>query len=136
MTVSQSPYLGLIAAVFGTIPSAFGINSVLRPDHALSFFHFEDLRTPGDEQLVKYLMIVYGVRDVFMGLALWLTLYFGTRKALGAVMIGTGLVAIADGVVCKMHGTGEWDHWGYSPVLFGIGLLLMGAVDSNKVKGN
>lgn len=41
-------------------------------------------------------------------------------------MIGTGLVAIVDGIVCQMHGIGQWDHWNYPPILFVSGALLMG----------
>lgn len=129
MPASTSTILGLAANVFGATFVAFGINAILRPEHALSFFHFADLRTPGDQKLIDYLMIVYGVRDVFMGAAIWLTLYFGSRKALGGVLVGCGGVAFVDGVVCKLHGFGEWDHWGYAPMVAAVGLVSFGILD-------
>ncbi|KUL83843.1 hypothetical protein ZTR_06579 [Talaromyces verruculosus] len=129
MRLSESVFFSFFGVIFGAVFTGFGINCVVRPDHALSFFYFEDLRVPGDQQLVDYLMIVYGARDIFMGVALWITLYFGSRKALGGTMIACGAIAIVDGIVCKMHGFGEWDHWGYSPMLVITGLVTMGVLD-------
>ncbi|EED23849.1 integral membrane protein, putative [Talaromyces stipitatus ATCC 10500] len=118
MRISESSFFTFASFLFGAISTGFGINSFLRPNHALSFFHFDDLRTSGDQQLVDYLMFIYGARDIFMGVT-----------ALGAVTIASGAVAVVDGFVCKLHGIGEWDHWGYSPMIIVTGLVLMGVLD-------
>jgi hypothetical protein len=123
--MSQSPSLSLLTAVMGIIPISFGINAILRPEHALTFFEFEPPVAPRDRSLVDNLMIVYGVRDIFMGLAVYAAGFFGTRKSLGWTLIATSAVAIADGAVCWSNGHGEWNHWGYAPVLAIIGGLLV-----------
>ena len=129
MPISQSRILSVLANASGIIPTAFGVNCLFRPEHALGFFYFQNLRTPGDEQLVRYLMIVYGARDIFMGAAIWVALYFGARKAAGGILVAISAVAVADGTACKMNGFGEWDHWGYAPMVCGLGLVAMGVFD-------
>jgi len=40
-----------------------------------------------------------------------------------------GLVAMVDGVACMGRGANrkaEWGHWGYAPMLIGVGGLLAG----------
>ncbi|RDX54656.1 hypothetical protein K466DRAFT_584226 [Polyporus arcularius HHB13444] len=127
MAISRSPILLLAAAAFGTIFVGFGINAILRPAHALTFFEFA--RPPAsaaDRQLVDSLMIIYGARDVFMGLAIYAAAYFGNRKALGSIVLAASAVAAVDGAVCKMNGEGEWAHWGYAPMVALVGALLLG----------
>lgn len=75
-------------------------------------------------------MIIYGARDVFMGLAVYATVYFGDRKALGWILISGSAVAFVDGAVClRQIGSGQWNHWGYAPVLTVLGGLLLGILD-------
>lgn len=50
----------------GIVPIGFGVNAILRPAHALTFFEFEPPLAPQDRSLVDSLMVVYGVRDIFM----------------------------------------------------------------------
>jgi hypothetical protein len=110
----------------GIVPIAFGINAILRPAHALTFFEFEPPLAPADRSLVDSLMVVYGVRDIFMGLAIYAAGFLGTRKSLGWTLIATSAVAVADGAVCWAQGRGQWNHWGYAPVVAVIGGLLVG----------
>jgi hypothetical protein len=128
--MSQSPYISLLTTVMGIIPIGIGINAILRPAHALSLFEFERPVAPRDQSLVDSLMIVYGARDVFMGLAISAAGFFGTRKSLGWTLIASSGVAIADGAVCWSHGLGAWNHWGFVPVLAIIGGLLVRQSDS------
>jgi len=74
-------------------------------------------------------MIVYGARDIFMGLALYAAAYTGNRKTLGWITLAGSAVAFVDGVVCWQAGKGEWNHWGYAPMLTVVGGLLLGALD-------
>lgn len=128
--VSRSPLLRFAASLFGTIFIGFGINAIVRPENALTFFEFEPPVIPATRQLVDGLMVIYGARDVFMGLAIYAAVYFGTRKALGSILVAASGVAFVDGAVCWAHvGTGHWNHWGYAPVISVVGSLLLGALD-------
>lgn len=75
-----------------------------------------------------------------MGLAIYSAAYFGDdedkqkkNKALGWILIAGSGVAFVDGGVCKMIvGKGEWNHWGYAPVLAAVGLGLLGVLDRER----
>ncbi|KAH1487986.1 hypothetical protein LV164_008190 [Aspergillus fumigatus] len=129
--MSQSASVSLLTTVVGFIPISFGINAILRPEHALTFFEFEPPVAPSDRSLVDNLMIIYGVRDIFMGLAIYAAGFLGTRKSLGWTLIATSAVAFVDGAVCWSQGHGQWNHWGYAPVLAIIGGLLVGSDGKN-----
>lgn len=124
---SGLPALTIAASVFGTIFVGFGVNAILRPAHALTFFEYA---TPpagaADRQLVDSLMVIYGVRDVFMGAAIYAAAYYNNRKTLGWLLVAGSGVAFADGAVCKANGAGEWAHWGYAPMLTAVGGFLLG----------
>lgn len=117
--------LRVAATVFGTIFIGFGVNAVLRPAHALTFFELAPPKGAADARVVDALLAVYGVRDVFMGAAIYAAAYFGHRKALGWIVLAASAVAFADGLICKFNGQGEWNHWGYAPMVAGVGSLLL-----------
>jgi hypothetical protein len=124
--LSQSSGLRSIGLLFGAIPIGFGINAILRPDHALTFFEFEPPALPADKALVNSLMVVYGIRDIFMGVAVFAAAYHRAHKTMGWILIAIGGVAFGDGLVCYQAGKGEWNHWGYAPVLAVVGSLFLG----------
>jgi len=127
---SQSPSLLIGASVFATIFVGFGINAILRPRNALSFFEFEAPASASDKNVVDGLMVIYGARDIFMGVAIYSATYFGDRKSLGWILIAGSGVAFVDGAVCRaMVGKGEWNHWSYAPVLTAVGSVLLGILD-------
>jgi Domain of unknown function (DUF4267) len=127
---SHSPSLRVVASVFATIFIGFGVNAILRPQNALEFFEFEVPASASDKKVVDGLMIIYGARDIFMGLAIYLTAYFGDRKLLGWILIAGSGVAFVDGAVCRVQiGKGEWNHWSYAPILTAVGSVLLGALD-------
>lgn len=65
-----------------------------------------------------------------MALAVYVTAWYNHRQSVGWLMIATAAVAFVDGVVVKAQiGRGEWNHWGYAPVLAVIGSLLLGVAD-------
>ncbi|KAL0569326.1 hypothetical protein V5O48_012632 [Marasmius crinis-equi] len=121
--------LVLASTMFATIWVGFGINAILRPDHALTFFEFSPPAGASDKQLVNSLMFVYGVRDIFMGLACYAAAFTGNKRTLGWILLAGSGVAFADGFVCYQAGKGEWNHWGYAPMLTIVGALLIGASD-------
>ncbi len=125
--LSQSPILPLAASIFATIFVGFGINGITRPENALEFFEFEPPASAADKKLVDGLMIVYGARDVLMGLAIYSAAYFGDRKTLGCILIAASGMAFVDGAVCRTQvGRGEWNHWGYAPVMAAVGIASLG----------
>lgn len=129
MTVSQSRALYLAATAFATLFVGFGVNAVIRPDHALTFFELKPPSAPADHRLVNSLMAVYGVRDIFMGLAIYAATFSGTARSLGWILISASAVAFADGAVCWTHGQGQWSHWSYAPIVTVVGSLLLGVFD-------
>jgi len=127
MAISQSFLLVIASTIFGTIFIAGGVNAILRPEHALSFFELSYPSVPSLRPVIDALMLVYGVRDIFMGLAMYATAYFDNKEALGWIVIAGSAVAFADGIACKVYvGKGEWGHWGYAPMLTVVGGLLAG----------
>lgn len=130
MAVSSSPYLLVAATLFATIFVGFGLNGIFRPRSAFEVFEFDFPATPADQKLVNSLMVLYGVRDLFMGVAIYSAVYFGTRKTLGLILVAGSGVAFVDGAVCRAQiGRGEWNHWGYAPALTLVGALLLGCLD-------
>jgi hypothetical protein len=122
MPFSHSSTWRWIAFAFAVIPIAFGINAILNPTSALSFFELPYPTHPEARNIIDPILVVYGARDIFMGFALWAAAVFGTPKATGWIYIGCGLIGFVDGVVCKtMIGAGEWNHWSYAPMLFVLG---------------
>lgn len=125
------PYLHLLATLFATIFLSYGLNGILRPRSALAVFDLPPPTTPSDQTLADSLIILYATRDVFMACALYAAAYFGHRKTLGWILIAGSAVAFGDGVVCRMAQVGvggEWNHWGYAPVLTVVGGLLVAGV--------
>jgi hypothetical protein len=129
MAPSQSSALQLAAHAFATIFTGFGINAILRPTHALTFFEFAPPASAADKAMVESLMAVYGARDIFMGAAIYAAALFGTTKSLGWTLIAASGVAVADGLLCYAHGQGQWNHWGYAPMITAVGVLLLGVFD-------
>ncbi|KAH8433959.1 DUF4267 domain-containing protein [Aspergillus melleus] len=129
MPLSQSKGLTVAATALATTCIGFGINAILRPDNALTFFEWDAPTSPTEKRIVDDLLAVYGTRDIFMGLAVYSAAYFGSRKALGWILIAIGGVAFGDGAVCWAHGHGQWGHWGYAPVAVLVGALATGLLD-------
>ena len=71
-----------------------------------------------------------------MGLAIYAGVWFKERRVLGVVLMGASCVAFVDGWVVKAQtGGGEWNHWGYAPMVGLVGLVMMGFFDG-KTKEN
>ena len=143
---SQTRWLLIAANAFASIFIAFGVNAIFRPANGLSFFEFPHAApitaasskeakaaAQQDAKVIDALMAIYGVRDIFMGVAIYAATYFSSandRSVLGYILIATSAVAFADGVICAAHKTGaEWNHWGYAPIIAGVGATLLGVFD-------
>lgn len=129
--LSQLAALPYIANIIGTIFVAAGINAILRPTDALTYFEYHTPPTGAkDRQMVDSLLAIYGVRDIFMGFSIYAATLTGTKKSLGWTLVFASAVAFADGVITKSaNGTGEWGHWSYAPVLTVVGSFLVGLFD-------
>jgi hypothetical protein len=122
--MSNAFYLRIAASIIATLFIGFGINALLNPASALSFFELQYSTISPERKVVDVLLAAYGVRDIFMGLAMYIAAYFGDRRVLGWTTVAAGAVAGADGGICKfMIGRGEWKHWGH-----GLMEVVLGAV--------
>lgn len=93
-------------------------------------FELQDLASTADPLLISALMTAFGAKLIGASAAIFATAYYGNRKALGCIVIAGGLVAGADGWVCKSWvGRGEWNHWGYGSAMLVLGSLLLGVAD-------
>jgi hypothetical protein len=144
MAFTSNEYLPIAAGVIATIFTGFGINAMVNPQGGLTFFELQypsQATVKDREVLSKFklaidtLSVVYGIRDVFIGVAMYATVLFGSKEALGWICVAAGLTAGVDGAVCKfMVGKGEMNHWGYAPMVIGLGLLLLGAADGTALE--
>ncbi|RVX74591.1 hypothetical protein B0A52_01717 [Exophiala mesophila] len=127
---SESNRLLLIAGIFATIWTGFGINALLRPMAAYSIFEFPVPIASADQAVIEGLMLIYGARDLFMGFAVLITALLGSRRACGYVVLAGAAVAFVDGWAClRVVGDGQWNHWGYAPALVIVGALMAGVLD-------
>ncbi|KAI9372248.1 hypothetical protein BJX61DRAFT_508039 [Aspergillus egyptiacus] len=129
MPISHHAGLRIAANASALMAIGFGLNALLRPANALTFFEWERPTTGPEQDLVDSLLYVYGVRDIFWGLAIYIASAYGTRQSLGLTMIAGSAVAFADGAICYTWGRGQWGHWSYAPVHTAIGAALLGVFD-------
>jgi len=81
--------------------------------------------------LVDSLMLIYGVRDIFMGLTLYAAAHFRTRQSLGSIVLAGAGIAFVDGLACWIYvKRDEWNHRGYTPMVAVVGFMLLGSFDS------
>ncbi|KAL4950918.1 hypothetical protein BDW69DRAFT_171123 [Aspergillus filifer] len=129
MPLSQHPALPIGAKAFSLMAIGFGINALVRPEHALTFFEWEMPHALDERQLVEALLYVYGVRDIFWGLAIWIAAAYGNQKTAGWTLIAASGVAFADGYICYTWGHGQWGHWSYAPMFTALGAAFLGLFD-------
>jgi hypothetical protein len=125
---TPSRILPTFAGVLTLGPGFFGVRALLDPASVLEFAHFPTPSTPTDHRLVDAFIHLYGIRNVVITLTLGSIWYRGDRKLLGAGLLFASINALVDGLVVKaMVQTGEWAHWSFLPVLWGVGgALLLG----------
>lgn len=120
------------ANVIGAIWIGFGVYDLISPEEGLTFFEFKPPIIPAERAMVNSLIHVIGARDIFVGFAIHATAYFGNRTALACIVLAASVEAFLDGAVCYSHGKGEWNHWGYAPMLTVVGLALLGVFDRRR----
>ncbi|KAF2660956.1 hypothetical protein K491DRAFT_687772 [Lophiostoma macrostomum CBS 122681] len=127
MPISNSPLITLLSTIFGTVFLGFGFNYTLRPHEAFAVFEFPYPTNPVDQKVIDSFCVLYGAKDLFMGVSIYSAAYLGTRKSLGVILLMASVCAGIDGIVVKAHvGHGEWNHWGYGSAIGVTGLLALG----------
>lgn len=136
--LSQSNGILYAAYFFGTVWIGFGINAILRPKEALEFFELKyptltskpSASSVEQKKTIDSLSIVYGARDIYVGMSIYIVAYLASREALGWLYIAVSLQAYIDGLICLTKvGKGQWNHWGYAPILTALGAILLGIGD-------
>lgn len=134
--LSHHPILFWLGIAAGAIALGFGVNALIRPAHAMSFFEIDPPTSPDGRDLFDLIVPVYGIRNVHLGLTILIAAYLRAHKMMGWGIFGFAACAVVDGVVCWRRGLGQGTHWGYAPQLFILGGLLMGVLDGkNGPKG-
>jgi hypothetical protein len=122
----------LMGGFLGTAAIALGINAILRPTQAIDAFKLQARAEAADPILVNSLVAIYGARDIFVGLTLFVASYFRARSTLGGIILAAVPVVMADGAICRYYvGEGEWAHWGSLPVLVALGAWLIRGASSS-----
>jgi hypothetical protein len=140
--LSTSPKLIYAAVTMGTGFLFFGLNAILRPSNAITFFaNFPSttrttLALTSERTKLHTILTAEGIRNIYMALSIYLVAFSplipttSRPQLLGYTMVGSSIVAFFDGLGCKLHaGEGEWDHWRYGSVVLGLGLVLLGVFD-------
>ncbi|GFZ50537.1 hypothetical protein JCM24511_08294 [Saitozyma sp. JCM 24511] len=128
--ISASPLLIYASGAVSCLPIALGINALIRPSSPLELLGWPIPTDPYGKKLALNLMRVYGGRNIALGLSMAIPAYFGHRKALGWMVLGSSVVAIVDGFVSRdVIGGGEWGHWGILPITMALGAALVGLFD-------
>lgn len=128
MPLSQHPTIPIAATLFGTIFLGFGFNYIFNSREAfVSSFGFPYPAAPAEQKILDSFCILYGAKDLFMGVAIFASAWLGTRKSLGVILLAAGASAGIDGwVVNATVGHGEWNHWGYGSVISLLGTVSLG----------
>ena len=126
-SIQYGTYLTHGALVMGLVPCANGINALLRPESALAMLQFPAPSGLEAQKLAHSLILIFGARDLALGLAMLGVWYTGHREALGWVVLSVLPIVIADGLASRYQiGRGEWNHWAFAPVVLGLGAGLLG----------
>ncbi|KAI7347495.1 hypothetical protein KC320_g7193 [Hortaea werneckii] len=123
----------IAASAIATIFLGFGLYFTAYPNAAVAFFFFDkdpsfaaagSAAKYSDDPVVLTFILLYAIRDIFIAAALNAAAFLDVNdgKLLGLILIFGGCTAVGDGLVCKtVIGFGEWDHFGYAPMLLGLG---------------
>lgn len=80
--------------------------------------------------MMERVLVLYGAKDILVGVAIFASTWFGTRRSAGLMLVAAGACGAVDGyVVGKETGMGWWNHWGWPNVMAAVlGGVLMGLV--------
>ena len=123
--MANNRLLSNIAGFAGLVPTALGINAILRPRSALRVIDFPPPKDAESQKLVDNLMLMYGARDIAVGLPVLLAWYFDSR-ALGWLMLVNAVIPCVDAWAARRQtGKGEWMHLPFAALGVGLGATLL-----------
>jgi hypothetical protein len=115
-----------IAFLAGLVPTLLGINAILRPRAGLRVIGFAPPKDAASQKLVDNLMLMYGARDIAVGLPILLSWYFDDRRALGWLMVVNAVIPCVDAWAARRQtGGGEWMHLPFAALGVGLGAALL-----------
>ncbi|OAG13444.1 hypothetical protein CC77DRAFT_1026670 [Alternaria alternata] len=133
--LSVHPYVSFLSAAFGGMFLTIGLAYIFSPRRGYELFGFSAApSTPAawslpEWALIERIMVLYGAKDAFVGVAILAATLAGNRRNAGLLLVAAGACAGVDGwVVRKEAGGGEWNHWGYGSVMVGLGGVMMGVL--------
>lgn len=126
--LSPSPQLLTNTAfLFGLIPTALGVNAILRPRSALAILQFARPKDAQAGKLVDNLMRIYGSRDIVVGLPVLIAWYLGGKQMLGWIMVVQAVIPFVDAWATRLqNGNDEWNHLPVGFVGLGLGGGILG----------
>lgn len=83
MPLSRHPVLPWVSTFFGTVCFGFGVAYVFYPRPAFATFGFPYPETPADLELMDAVIRLFGMKDLFVGFAIWMATWGGSRKLAG-----------------------------------------------------
>lgn len=124
---STRPILRYFSTLFGVIFLGFGLTYMIYPRTGYSLYGFSTGPTSQtDWEVMERVMVLFGAKDLFLGAAIVVSTWFGTRTSAGFILMAASACAGVDGyVVGKGAGTNHWNHWGYGSVMGVMGMMML-----------
>lgn len=121
---ARSDVLANLGLGIALLPAAFATSGLLRPQQALDNFGIVPT-TAADGAAFHGFIRIYAARNIVISLLLAGLRYRDDRRFLGFGLLGGCFMAGIDGLVSRqLTGQGHWQHWGFIPILAGVGGLL------------
>ncbi|KAI8943777.1 hypothetical protein NX059_001752 [Plenodomus lindquistii] len=133
--LSAMPILRYISTLFATIFLGFGTTYISYPRTGYSLFGFSSEPTShADWEVMERVMVLFGAKDLFLGAAIFISTWFGTRRSAGLILVAASACAGVDGyVVGNEAGENHWNHWGYGSVMGIVGLVMAGLLGRQNI---
>ncbi|KAF2855264.1 hypothetical protein T440DRAFT_365353, partial [Plenodomus tracheiphilus IPT5] len=84
----KMPVLRYVSTFFSTVFLGFGITYMLYPRTGYSLYGFSNEPTSHtDWEIMERVMKLYGAKDLFLGAAIFVSTWFGTRRSAGLILM-------------------------------------------------
>lgn len=115
------------ALAVGLLPAVFGLHALVKPEAVLKSINFPVPTQPESRKLTASLMRIYGIRNVAISYLLTLIWTTGNQRLMATGLVAGLAMTITDGFVSiSQIGGGEWNHWGFTPVIAAVQAGLLG----------
>ena len=105
--LSAHPYVSLLSAAFGGMFLTIGLAYIFSPRRGYELFGFSAApSTPAawslpEWALIERIMVLYGAKDAFVGVAILAATLAGNRRNAGLLLVAAGACAGVDGWVVR-----------------------------------